>query len=460
MPFARISEIIDELQAGRMIVLVDDEDRENEGDLCVAAEYATPEVINFMATHGRGLICLSMSESYIEKLDLPPQAEHNDSKYGTAFTISVDARHEITTGISAFDRAKTIQTCIDDDARPQDLVRPGHIFPLRAQKGGVLRRTGQTEGIVDLTRLSGLKSAGVICEIMKDDGTMARLPDLEKFIKTHDLKLCSIADIIEYRRHHEKLVERVVSVKMPTLHGEFDLHVYKSKVDEHLHLALCKGIPIRTGSQPRLKDPVLVRVHSECFTGDIFGSNLCDCGGQLHRAMDMIAEKGEGVLLYMKQEGRGIGLEAKLKAYHLQQTEGLDTIEANQALGFPADVRDYGIGAQILADLGIRKMELMTNNPKKYHALKGYGLEIVNRVSLEIPPTKENFRYLKCKKERMGHFLKNGDLANETGPSVESDTSDDCGSKASDGCGSKASDGCGCDEPGKPKSEASGDCGC
>jgi 3,4-dihydroxy 2-butanone 4-phosphate synthase/GTP cyclohydrolase II len=264
---------------------------------------------------------------------------------------------------------------------------------------------------VDLTRLAGLKPSGVICEIMNEDGSMARLPELEKFIKQHDLKLCSIADIIEYRRHHEKLVERVVTVKFPTLYGEFDLHVYKSKVDEHLHLAVCRGIPIRSGSQPRLKDPVLVRVHSECLTGDLFGSNLCDCGAQLDQALKMIVDRGAGVLLYMRQEGRGIGLEAKLKAYHLQQTEGMDTIEANQALGFPPDVRDYGIGAQILADLGVRQMELMTNNPKKYHGLKGYGLEIVKRVSLEIPPTKENFRYLQTKKERMGHLLKNGDLA-------------------------------------------------
>jgi len=426
MPFARISEIIDELRAGRMIVLVDDEDRENEGDLCVAAEFATPEVINFMASHARGLICLSMDSQYIEKLKLPPQAEKNDSKYGTAFTISIDARNDITTGISAYDRSNTILKTIADDAKPEDFVRPGHIFPLRAQPGGVLKRTGQTEGIVDLTRLAGLKPAGVICEIMKDDGTMARLPDLEKYIEKHDLKLCSIADIIEYRRHHEKLIERAVTVKMPTHYGEFDLHVYKSKVDEHLHLALCKGIPHRSGSQPRLKEPVLVRVHSECLTGDILGSKLCDCGTQLDHAIKMIVDKGQGVLLYMRQEGRGIGLENKLKAYHLQQTQGMDTVDANLALGFPTDVRDYGIGAQILADLGVRQMELMTNNPKKYHALKGYGLEIVKRVSLEISPTKENFRYLLCKKERMGHLLEsevlngNGDCVGEDGKSQDS----------------------------------------
>ncbi len=410
MPFARISEIIDELRAGRMIILTDDEDRENEGDLCVAAEFATAENINFMATHGRGLICLSMDSTLIDKLELHPQAERNDSKYGTAFTVSIDSRYGITTGISAHDRAKTIQDSIKDDAKPYDLVRPGHIFPLRARKGGVLKRTGQTEGIVDLTRLSGLKPSGVICEVMKDDGTMARLPDLEKFADEHDLKICSIADIIEYRRHHEKLVERVVSVRMPTRHGEFDLHVYKSKVDDFVHLALCAGIPTRTGSQPRLKDPVLVRVHSECLTGDIFGSRLCDCGNQLDEALKMIVANGSGILLYMRQEGRGIGLENKLKAYHLQQTEGMDTIEANNALGFPDDVRDYGIGAQILADLGVRKMELMTNNPKKYHGLKGYGLEIVKRVQLEVPPTPENIGYMRCKKDRMGHLLTNGDL--------------------------------------------------
>jgi len=399
-----------------MIVLVDDEDRENEGDLCVAAEFVTPEVINFMATHARGLICLSLDPQIVEKLDLQPQTERNDSKYGTAFTISVDARHGITTGISAFDRARTIQAAISDDARPNDLVRPGHIFPLRAQKGGVLKRTGQTEGIVDLMRLAGLKPSGVICEIMNDDGTMSRLPDLEKFIAKHDLKLCSIADIIEYRRHHEKLVERVVTVHFPTIYGEFDLHVYKSKVDEYLHLAVCKNIPIRSGSQPRLKESVLVRVHSECLTGDLFGSNLCDCGAQLDQALKTISSRDQGVLLYMRQEGRGIGLENKLKAYHLQQTKGLDTVEANNALGFPADMRDYGIGAQILTDLGIRKMELMTNNPKKYHGLKGYGLEIVKRVSIEVEPTKENFRYMQTKKDRMGHLLHNGTPEEKKGP--------------------------------------------
>ncbi len=410
MVFSTIPEIVDELRAGRMIVLVDDEDRENEGDLCVAAEFATPDVINFMATHARGLICLSMDETLVERLDLHPQTDRNDSKYGTAFTVSVDARHNITTGISAHDRSVTIQAAVADNARPDDLVRPGHIFPLRAKKGGVLERTGQTEGVVDLTRLAGLKPAGVICEIMNEDGTMSRLPDLKKFIAEHDLKLCSIADIIEYRRHHEKLVERVVSVKMPSLYGEFDLHVYKSMVDEHVHLAACRNIPIRSGAQPRFKEPILVRVHSECLTGDIFGSKLCDCGGQLDAAMKMIAHRGKGILLYMRQEGRGIGLENKLKAYHLQQTEGLDTVEANKALGFPDDMRDYGIGAQILTDLGVKKMELMTNNPKKFSGLKGYGLEIVKRVQIEMVPTKENFRYLQTKKEKLGHLLENGEV--------------------------------------------------
>jgi len=280
-------------------------------------------------------------------------------------------------------------------------------------KGGVLKRAGQTEGIADLTRLAGLKAAGVICEVMKDDGTMARLPDLEKFSETHDLKICAIADLIEYRRRHEKLVEQVVTVKLPTLYGEFDLHVYKTRVDEQIHLAACRNIPVRGASQPRLKESILVRVHSECLTGDLFGSNLCDCGSQLDQALKMIVDRGQGILLYMRQEGRGIGLENKLKAYHLQQTEGLDTVEANKALGFPADVRDYGIGAQILIDLGVRKMEVMTNNPKKYHGLKGYGLEIVKRVPIEIPPTKDNFRYLRTKKERLGHFLNNKNLAEE-----------------------------------------------
>jgi 3,4-dihydroxy 2-butanone 4-phosphate synthase/GTP cyclohydrolase II len=405
MSFATIPQILEELRAGRMIVLVDDEDRENEGDLCVSAEGATAEVINFMAMHARGLICLAMDQAMIDRLELPQQAENNDSKFGTAFTVSVDARYGITTGISAPDRARTIQVSIADNAKPSDLVRPGHIFPLRAVPGGTLKRAGQTEGIVDLTRLAGLKPAGVICEIMNDDGTMSRLPQLEDFIKQHNLKMCAVAQLIQYRRRHERLIERVVKVNLPTRYGDFDLHVYHSKVDSYQHLALCKNIPERTGSQPRLEDPVLVRVHSECLTGDLFGSMLCDCGNQLDLALKTIAEHGKGILLYMRQEGRGIGLENKLKAYHLQQNKGLDTIEANQALGFADDVRDYGIGAQILADLGVKRMELLTNNPKKFHALDGYGLEIVKRVPIVIPPTEKNVIYLKTKRDKMGHYL-------------------------------------------------------
>jgi len=391
---------------------VDDEDRENEGDLCVAAEKATPEVINFMATHAKGLICLTMDETFIDRLDLPQQATSNESKFGTAFTVSVDARYGITTGISAFDRARTIKVAIADNAKPSDLVRPGHIFPLRAVPGGCLKRAGQTEGMADLARLSGLKPAGVICEIMDDDGSMSRLPQLEKFVEKHKFKMCSVADLIQYRRRHEKLIERIIKVKLPTRFGEFDLHVYKSKVDSFQHLALCMNIPEREGSQPRLKEPILVRVHSECLTGDVFGSRLCDCGTQLSKALKMIAEHGKGILLYMRQEGRGIGLENKLKAYHLQQTKGLDTVEANKALGFADDMRDYGIGAQILADLGVKKMELLTNNPRKFHALDGYGLEIVKRVPIVVRPGALNINYLKTKKEKMGHLL--DDM--ETGP--------------------------------------------
>jgi 3,4-dihydroxy 2-butanone 4-phosphate synthase/GTP cyclohydrolase II len=388
-----------------MIVLVDDEDRENEGDICVAAEKTNPEIINFMATHARGLICLAMDGAMIDRLDLAPQAESNDSKFGTAFTVSVDSRYGITTGISAFDRSRTIHVAIADNAKPSDLVRPGHVFPLRAVPGGVLKRTGQTEGIVDLTRLAGLKPAGVICEIMNEDGTMARVPQLEAFIQKHDIKMCSVAELIQYRRRHERLIERVVKINLPTRFGPFDMYVYKSKVDSYQHLALCRGIPERVGSQPRLNDPILVRVHSECLTGDIFGSRLCDCGIQLNMALKMIAERGQGVLLYMRQEGRGIGLENKLKAYHLQQNKGLDTVEANRALGLGEDIRDYGIGAQILGDLGIKKMELLTNNPRKFHALDGYGLKIVKRVPIVVKPIDENAAYLKTKRDKMGHLL-------------------------------------------------------
>jgi 3,4-dihydroxy 2-butanone 4-phosphate synthase/GTP cyclohydrolase II len=414
MVFATIPEILEDLKAGKMIVLVDDEDRENEGDLCVAAERATPEAINFMAKHARGLICLAMDKAMVERLELSQQVESNDSKFGTAFTVSIDARYGITTGISAFDRARTIKVSIADNAKPSDLVRPGHIFPLRAVPGGVLKRTGQTEGIVDLTRLAGMKPAGVICEIMNEDGTMSRLPQLEEFIQRFDIKMCAIADLIHYRRRHENLIERVATVKLPTRYGEFDLHVYHSKVDSYQHLALCKNLPVRIGAQPRLAEPVLVRVHSECLTGDLFGSKLCDCGTQLDMAMKTISERGKGVLLYMRQEGRGIGLENKIKAYHLQQEKGMDTVEANRALGFADDVRDYGIGAQILSDLGVKRMELLTNNPRKFHALHGYGLEIAARIPIVVKPNETNERYLRTKKEKLGHLLEESPPPPET----------------------------------------------
>lgn len=397
MPFASIEEALDELRAGRMIVVCDDEDRENEGDLTLAAEFATPEAINFMAREGRGLICLSMTEERLDELQIPLMVSENTSLLNTAFCVSVEAREGTTTGISAADRATTVLRAIDPSTRPNDLVRPGHVFPLRAVKGGVLRRTGQTEAAVDLARLAGLYPAGVICEVMKDDGTMARVPDLEGFCATHGLKMVTVADLVRYRMENERLVHREASPQLPTAAGEFTLHAFTNEVDGHVHLAMVMG-EIDDG------EPVLTRVHSECLTGDVFRSTRCDCGEQLEAAMEAIAREGRGVILYLRQEGRGIGLLNKLRAYEYQDG-GHDTVEANLALGFPADMRDYGIGAQILFDLGVRKLRLLSNNPRKYVALNGYGLEIVERVALEIPPRDANRRYLKTKRDKLGHRL-------------------------------------------------------
>ncbi len=393
-----------------MIILVDDEARENEGDLVCAAESTTPAIINFMATHGRGLICLSLPGCRCDELNLYPQTQDNTSSFGTAFTISVDAAAGVTTGISAADRACTIETILRDDCRPADLSRPGHIFPLRARDGGVLVRAGQTEGAVDLARLAGLEPAGVICEIMKDDGTMARVPDLIEFCARHELKMCTVADLIKYRLRSEKLIERAVKIPMPLEEGEFELIAYKSFVDPEPHLALCMGGVGELGpdGKPIIHDePVLVRVHSECLTGDVFGSRRCDCGPQLHTALAEVAKVGKGVVLYVRQEGRGIGLLNKLRAYRLQIEEGLDTVEANVHLGFDSDKRDYGVGNQILRDLGLTQLRLMTNNPKKIYGLEGFGLEIVERVSIEIPAHEHSRGYLETKRDRMGHILDN-----------------------------------------------------
>ncbi|MBN2311752.1 MAG: bifunctional 3,4-dihydroxy-2-butanone-4-phosphate synthase/GTP cyclohydrolase II [Candidatus Hydrogenedentes bacterium] len=401
--FTPVSEALDELRAGRMIILVDDEDRENEGDLVVAAEHVTPEAINFMATHGRGLVCLALTPERIDELGLPPMTTDNRSRFGTAFHVSIEAAQGVTTGISAFDRARTIQVAIDPAASTRDLVQPGHVFPLRAREGGVLVRAGQTEGSVDLARLAGLNPAAVICEVMSEDGSMARLPELEKLAKRHNLRIVSVASIIEHRRRHEKLVRRVAETSLPTENGSFQLIVYETAIDDQNHLALVKG-GVAGDSPGGGKGDVLVRVHSECLTGDVFGSLRCDCGKQLAQAMRMIEEEGRGVLVYMRQEGRGIGLANKIKAYGLQD-KGMDTVEANIHLGFQPDAREYGIGAQILRDLGIRRMRLITNNPSKRVGLEAHGLEVTGRVPIEIPKNAINERYLNTKKEKLGHLL-------------------------------------------------------
>jgi len=398
MPRISIKQAIEDIKAGKMVILTDDEDRENEGDLTIASEKVTPEVINFMAKYGRGLICMSLTDEKCRQLKLPMMVDDNTSAHETAFTVSIEAREGVTTGISAADRSKTVQTAIADDAKSDDLVRPGHIFPLRAKDGGVIVRAGHTEASVDLAKLAGLRPSGVICEIMDDDGSMARMPSLEKFSEEHNIGICTIAELISYRLHNESFVHKRAEAVIPTAFaGEFRAIVYENDIDDFQHIAMVKG-------ELDPEKPVLVRVHSECLTGDIFGSMRCDCGDQLVKSMQQIEKEGSGVFLYIRQEGRGIGLVNKLKAYVLQD-EGYDTVDANIKLGFKPDMRDYGIGAQILADLGVKNMKLMTNNPKKMVGLEGYGLSIVEQVPIEIDPNEINHSYLQCKKMRMGHML-------------------------------------------------------
>jgi 3,4-dihydroxy 2-butanone 4-phosphate synthase/GTP cyclohydrolase II len=394
-----MDQAIEQLRAGRLLIILDDEERENEGDLVCAAEHVTPEVVNFMATHGRGLICMPMTPERLLELDLPLMVEHNTSRRGTAFCVSIEARQGVTTGISAADRATTVRAAIDPATRPVDLARPGHVFPLRADPAGVLRRAGHTEASVDLCRIAGLQPAAVICEIMNADGTMARLPQLREISREHDLPMITIPEIIRHRMRNERLVKREASPDLPTSVGKWKIHAYRFEMEALTHVALVMG-------DPKPEDATLVRVHSQCLTGDVFGSTRCDCGAQLARAMELIAKEGQGAILYLRQEGRGIGLVNKLKAYELQDRDRRDTVEANLLLGFEADVRDYGVGAQILYDLGIRRLRLMTNNMRKYVGLEGYGLELVERIPLELPPVADNREYLRTKKLKMGHLLR------------------------------------------------------
>jgi 3,4-dihydroxy 2-butanone 4-phosphate synthase/GTP cyclohydrolase II len=408
-PFATIEAAIEDIREGRFVVVVDDPDRENEGDLVIAAQFATPETVNFMATHGRGLICLCLTDERADRLGLRPMTDRNEAPLGTAFTVSIEAREGVTTGISAADRAHTIQVAIAPDAKPTDLVTPGHVFPLRAKPGGVLERIGQTEAAVDLARLAGLNPSGVVCEIMNEDGTMARVPDLVPYCERHGLRMITVADLVEYRRRHEKLVERRASVRLPTDYGEFTAVAFRETLTDKTHVALVCG-------EVDGAEDVLVRVHSECLTGDVFHSLLCDCGEQLEQALAQIRREGRGVLLYMAQEGRGIGLINKLRAYELQ-AQGLDTVQANLQLGFPADARDYGIGNQILSDLGLTTIRILTNNPKKLTGIDGFGLTVVEQVPIEVEPNDENRRYLEAKRDKLGHRLHHQDLRNLDYPS-------------------------------------------